>query len=137
MIYKASKCEWPWIRPLKITQGKMWWYHWNHHTWFPIDIYSNHMCNFHHLALKATQNVFTQSLIVRPRLRKIASAPNDLKNDLERKKAKGTPYMLNNYPRVPHFTPFSSLIARFPDNWGVLFLHGLQWWICYFRKKKY
>ena len=24
--------------------------------------------------------------------------------------------MLNYYPRVPNFTPFCSMIARFPDN---------------------
>ncbi len=56
-------------------------------------------------------------------------------NDLELKKAKGTLYMLKYYPRVPNFTPFCSTIARFPDNWGFWFLHRLQWWIWYFRKR--
>ncbi len=29
----------------------MGWYHWTRHTWFSIDIYSNHMSNAHRLAL--------------------------------------------------------------------------------------
>ncbi len=35
--------------------------------------------------------------------------------------------MLNDYPRVSNFTLFCSTIARFPDTWGLGFLHRLQW----------
>ncbi len=38
-------------------------------------------------------------------------------------KVKGTPYMLNYCPFVPNFTRYRFTIVRFPDNWGVYFLH--------------
>ncbi len=52
-----------------------------------------------------------------------------------RLKGQRYPYMLYKYPRATNFTPFCSTIARFPDNWGFWFLHRLQCWIWYFRKK--
>ncbi len=36
---RASKSEWPWIWPFKVTR-RMWWCHWTCHTWFPLDIFS-------------------------------------------------------------------------------------------------
>ncbi len=36
-VYKASKCEWPCIWPLKVTQGQMWRCHWTLPIWFPIN----------------------------------------------------------------------------------------------------
>ncbi len=41
-----------------------------------------------------------------------------------------------NYPWGPNFTPFRSMIARFPHIWGIAFLHRVQWWIWHFWKKK-
>ncbi len=54
--------EWPWKVKFKVTQGQMWLCRCNHQLWFAIDIYSNHRSNSHHLALIATQNVFSYLL---------------------------------------------------------------------------
>ncbi len=39
-------------------------------------------------------------------------------------------------PQGPNFTPFRSTVARFPDNWGVWFLHKVQWWNQKFVKNR-
>ena len=48
----------------------MWWCHWTRHTWFPVDIYSNHMSISHHLALIGTQNIFSYLLSLGPNYEK-------------------------------------------------------------------
>ncbi len=50
-------------------------------------------------------------------------------------KAKGTPYMLYKYPRVPNFTPFCSTIARFPDIKVFDFSIGYNGEFAIFEKK--
>ena len=67
------------------------------------------------VALIGTQNVFLLSRVIRRKLRKIASAPNDPKMTWNSKRPKVL-YMLNYYPRVPNFTPFCSIKDRFLDN---------------------
>ncbi len=121
------------IWPFKVTQGQMWWCHWTRHTWFPIDIYSNHMSNSHHLALIATQNVFSYLLSSGPNYKKKSKVHRITSKWPWTLKAKGTPYMLKYYPRVPNFTPLSSTIARFPDNWG--FSIGYNGEFAIFEKK--
>ena len=73
------------------------------------------MNNSHRLALIAAQKVYSY-LLLGPKLRKTASALKDAKMTLNAKRSKVPIYMLNDYPRVPNFTPFCSTIARFPDN---------------------
>ena len=85
--YKASKSEWPWLWPFKVTQGQMWWCHWTLHIWFPIDIYSNRMSVSHRLAAIATQNVFSYLLSL---------GPNNEKLKVHRMTLKAT------RPKVPH-----------------------------------
>ncbi len=92
--------------------------------------YCNHMSDSHHLALIATQNVFSYLLSLGEK-RTCTKWPQ---NELECYKAKCTPYRWNCLP-VPNFTLFCSLITRFRDNWSFLFLHRLDWWIWNFRKK--
>ncbi len=75
------------------------------------------MSNSHHLALIATQTVFSYLLSLDPNYEK-SQVHRMTSNDLERQKAKGTPYMLNKYPQPPNFTPFCPTIALFPDNLG-------------------
>ena len=84
---------------------------------------NNRMSISHRLAVTATQKVFSYLLSLGPNYEN----SKNKKVDLECYKAKGIPYMMNCYPRVPHFTPFCSKIARFPDNWSIWLLPRLQW----------
>ena len=130
--YKASKSEWHWIWPFKVTQDQMWWCHWIQHTWFPIHKYSNHMPNSHRLALIATQNVISYPLLLGPTY---ASSKVHRMAPKWHWTLKGQMYPIYVVPRVPNVTPFCSTISRFPNNWGFWLLHRLLCWIWKFGEK--
>ncbi len=56
----------PWLWPFKVTQGRMWYCHWILHLGCPIHICSNCMSISHHLAVIATQNVYSNLLSLGP-----------------------------------------------------------------------
>ncbi len=95
---------------------------------------SNHISISHRLALIVIQNAFSYTLSLGPNYEK-SKCTKWSQTDLERYEAKGNLYMLNYDPQDPNFTLYYSMSALFPDNWGFWFLHRLQWWICYVRKK--
>ncbi len=50
-------------------------------------------------------------------------------NDLNHWSVKSTLCKMNTHSQGPNVTPFRPTVARFPDNWGFLFPHKVQWWI--------
>ncbi len=67
-------------------------------------------------------------------IKKIACASNDPKMTLNVTMPKVAKYV-DYCSRVPNFTPFRSIIDRFPDNWGFWFPRGVYGEFDIFEKK--
>ncbi len=86
------------------------------------------------LALIVTRNVFSYLVSLGSSYEK-SQMHQMTPIDLERYQVKRTPYMHNQYTRVPNFSPFCSTLDCFPDNWDFRCFYKVQWRIWSLRKK--